>query len=103
MYGLWYITFGCLALVIIGLILGIVFNRKARKYLRLYKLTSNEYCELDWRSDPDGSKRRELRERYLEYDRLHTKYYNKDNIGWIISIFMSIASIVLISVLIIIL
>ena len=89
MYGLWYITFGCLALGIVGLILGIIFKKLARYYWRRYKESYNEYHKT-WPSDD------KIKYQYMKYDLLHDKWEYKEYIGWGISILMAIAVMVLI-------
>jgi len=91
MYGLWYITFGCLALGIVGLILGIIFKKLARYYLRRYKESYNEYHST-WLSVDDDK----LKYQYMKYDRLHDKWDDADCIGWGISILMAIVVMTLI-------
>ena len=96
MYGLWYITFGCLAWGIVGLILGTIFKKLARYYLRRYKETYHEYNKYDSIADPDYKIRTPLGVEYRKYDLLHDKYDDKDCIGWAISILMAAAVMVLI-------
>lgn len=87
MYGFWYITFGCLALTVIGLIVGFVLRNTANKYWELYKKTRHEANEA-----PDSKTYRELCEQGKKYDLLHDKYNETDWAGWIIAIFAGFAA-----------
>lgn len=93
MYGLWYITFGCLALGVIGLILGIIFNKLARYYLKRYKESYYKYDNTPLNIDAN-----KLKYQCMKYDRLHDKWDDKDIIGWAISVIAAIALVVLIPV-----
>lgn len=96
MHGLWYITFGCLALVVIGLIVAFVLQKTAKKYLKLYKDTYAEKTKYITSFDDLGIKKYdELSAQCKEYDLLHDKYDDKDTIGWAIAVLAGFASLVL--------
>ena len=90
MYGLWYITFCCLALAVIGLIVGFVLRNTANKYWELYKKTHHEANEA-----PDLKTYNELFEQFKKYDLLHDKYNETDWVGWITAIFAGVVAFVL--------
>lgn len=88
MHGFWYITFGCLALVVIGLVVGFVLQKTAKKYLKLYKDTYAEKIKyVTSFAVSDVKKYDELNEQCEEYDLLHDRYDDSEYIGWGITIF----------------
>ena len=94
MYGLWYITFGCLALVVIGLVIGFVLKSKYKYYNKLYIAHSQAAGNECNKGNTDWEKYRELDRIADQYCDLRNTYDESEYIGWTIVILAGIASFV---------
>lgn len=98
MFGLWYITFGCLALVAVSLIFGIIAYKAEKHHEKRAYAAYSQRQRLGWIDDPDRSKRTELDDLQREEEHKESMCETCAIVGFGVSIVAGVASFILLLV-----